>query len=86
MVYFIFYKVNPTILTENHLDIIKKTRLLPQEEYIDKKINNNLVIQNTHKLSITFKQKKEPYFKTLFLIVLYKAQNWPLFFRPIPVL
>ncbi len=64
----------------------KNQEMYHQYEIIHKKINIKLVIQNTHKLTITFKQKKEPYFKTLYLTVLYKPQNWLLFYHQAPAL
>lgn len=38
---------------------------------MQKNVNINLVLQNTHKLTVTLAQKKEPYFKTRFPVVLY---------------
>jgi uncharacterized membrane protein len=54
----------------------KKQDISQKTIYASKKINIQLVIQNTHKLTVTSKQKKRPYFKTLFLIALYRFQNW----------
>ena len=40
----------------------KKQDCYPKETKSVKKINIKLVLQNTHKLVVTSKQKKEPYF------------------------